>query len=523
MNEEQAANPFGSFSEAAENMPTTPKDSIAKKEFKWWWCRTTPLFDNATIEVRDELSLLVDSLTRETTKTELGERERLKDMLRPDRASHQSMKSRAAAIEAFQVPRNLKYIQSKLMACAQVEVPKPIKAIQKILRNIERKDAFSDCNAYQSLLQALRTTMFFLKESMVPDSDINMEDRMELSNVWMVASDAVRNYDVELYSACFEKNLYWSDPSRWNERRIRESGISLEQIAEKVKEFGLKQPDEQPAGQNCDIGILTVISEELHAVRRVFGASLQSEKHRDGTIYLHGRVMSAVSRKDCAVTIAAFGRPGNPISAASTATFIERFHPKVLLLVGIAAGVKGRVKIGTVVLAEKIVAYEPAAVVRKGGKTWEEGRPDMSDVTNSILQDITHYEIDKNRIKTRFKNAEGVFPRGTAKVREAFKKNVVASIDVRRSVGASGEKLLRDPTKLIEMRKNLHGKIEIGEMEAAGFVTACAMQQVHWLVIRGISDFGDRFKDDSFHKLASLTAASVALDFIENGLHVPTD
>jgi hypothetical protein len=37
-------------------------------------------------------------------------------------------------------------------------------------------------------------------------------------------------------------------------------------------------------------------------------------------------------------------------------------------------------------------------------------------------------------------------------------------------------------------------------------------------VIRGISDFGDEFKDDRFHKFASQAAAAVLADFIEHGL-----
>lgn len=511
---------FSSFGEAVEMMPSALKSSGDKERFVLWWRRTAPLFGEATVGVRDELSKLVDSLTRERIQTsDPGEREQLKNLFYPKRVRPNQPAMRGA-IEALQVPRNLEYIRNSLMACAEKEVPKPIKAIRKIMRNLERKDVIDDIDAYQSLLRALRATMLFLKESMVSDSDINLEDRAELSQLWKVASDAVRKYDVDLYIACFDKNLYWADPSRWNERRIRESGISLDQIAEQIKEFGLKGRQQQTAGRTCDIGILTVISEELHAIKKALGSNLQTEKHQDGTIYLHGRIRSAVTDSYYTVTVAALGRAGNPVSAAATATFIERHHPKVILLVGIAAGIRGKVKIGTVVLSEKIVAYEPAALVRKGKESWEEARPDISDVTNSILQDITHYEIDAERIKARFRNANGVFPRGKAKVRDDFKKNVVASIDVRKSVGVSGEKLLRDPTKLLILRKNLHGKIEFGEMEAAGFVTACAMQQIDWLVIRGISDFGDKFKDDSFHNLASLTAASVAVDFLENGLHI---
>ncbi len=71
------------------------------------------------------------------------------------------------------------------------------------------------------------------------------------------------------------------------------------------------------------------------------------------------------------------------------------------------------------------------------------------------------------------------------------------------------------------MRETQHGKIEAGEMEAIGFWTACTRQGVRWLVVRGISDFGDELKDDRFHVLASAAAAAVTADFIERGLQFP--
>src|SRR5678815_5487340 len=45
---------------------------------------------------------------------------------------------------------------------------------------------------------------------------------------------------------------------------------------------------------------------------------------------------------------------------------------------------------------------------------------------------------------------------------------------------------------------------------------------VPWLIIRGISDFGDGLKDDRFHAFASCAAAAVLYDFIAHGLHLDT-
>jgi hypothetical protein len=94
---------------------------------------------------------------------------------------------------------------------------------------------------------------------------------------------------------------------------------------------------------------------------------------------------------------------------------------------------------------------------------------------------------------------------------------VASAITARQGTIASGEKLLRDPAKLLAVRKQ-HGKIEAGEMEAAGIVDACRREPTPWLVIRGISDFGDEFKDDRFHGFAAAAAAAVLHDFLAYGL-----
>ncbi len=57
-------------------------------------------------------------------------------------------------------------------------------------------------------------------------------------------------------------------------------------------------------------------------------------------------------------------------------------------------------------------------------------------------------------------------------------------------------------------------------MEAAGFVEACRRHDVNWFVFRGVSDFGDQFKDDRFHEFAARAAAAVMADFIEHGLDI---
>jgi nucleoside phosphorylase len=188
------------------------------------------------------------------------------------------------------------------------------------------------------------------------------------------------------------------------------------------------------------------------------------------------------------------------------------------LLMGIAAGIQGKVRIGNVVLSERVVAYEPGALVRKAGKASVEQRPEIDRAPYSILQDVAAYQVVPKRLRVAFNQAGGKIPKPTKGKEAEFRDHVATSITARVSTIASGEKLLRDPSKLRSIREGIHGRAEVGEMEATGVVEACRPRNVPWLVVRGISDFGDEFKDDRFHDFAARAAAAVLVDFLAFGL-----
>jgi nucleoside phosphorylase len=81
----------------------------------------------------------------------------------------------------------------------------------------------------------------------------------------------------------------------------------------------------------------------------------------------------------------------------------------------------------------------------------------------------------------------------------------------------SGEKLRRDGV-LPELAAQQSDEIIAVEMEGAGFAATCDDKGIGWLVFRGISDFADMKKRDTWQPLAALHAALAAKCFIEHGL-----
>jgi nucleoside phosphorylase len=176
------------------------------------------------------------------------------------------------------------------------------------------------------------------------------------------------------------------------------------------------------------------------------------------------------------------------------------------------------VGVGDVVLSERVVAYEPAALVRAAAGSAVRPRPEIDRAPHTMIQDVHAYRGDTKRLTEAFVRTGGAVPMAPAGKEEEFREHVAGAVAARLGTLASGEKLLRDPSKLVELREGMHGRIEAGEMEAAGVVEACRRKSVPWLVVRGISDFGDELKDDRFHGFAARAAAAVLVDFVAWGL-----
>jgi hypothetical protein len=150
--------------------------------------------------------------------------------------------------------------------------------------------------------------------------------------------------------------------------------------------------------------------------------------------------------------------------------------------------------------------------------------PEITRGPHGPQQDVLHYQPEPRRLAALFERIRGTFPPAPGGQEDVWRQHVASSIECRKQVTiASGEKLLRDPNKLLEIRREIHGKVEAAEMEAAGFVEACELAGKPWLVIRGISDFGDELKNDAFHEFASRSAAAVLADFIAHGLDLGTE
>lgn len=260
-----------------------------------------------------------------------------------------------------------------------------------------------------------------------------------------------------------------------------------------------------------DVGIITIIPNvELSALLRTFNIDKTTEPMQigDGS-YWFTNVKSGDFTLRIAIT--ASGKQGNENAKTVTRNLISNFQPKNVLLVGIAAGVKGKVTMGDVVIADSIIYYEPSKMSLEG----REPRYQMMNTSEDLLEKVRLFAsqaIDCGWHKI-FYMAQAMLDPNEDPPKLLRPKSYIGSI-------ASGEKIFADGS-LEKMQQSLHGNIRAGETEGWGFARAAHEAKVPWLVIRGISDLGDtETKDgvmkDQYHPSAANAAATYAKTFMES-------
>lgn len=263
-----------------------------------------------------------------------------------------------------------------------------------------------------------------------------------------------------------------------------------------------------------DIAIQTVIGSELHAVQDCFGAE-HDRRSIAGTIFYRGHVKQR--HGEASVVICCQSSAGNDAAALIAERLIQHWSPKAIFLLGIAAGRRGKCKIGDVVTPRMII--DDTEGVLEAGKRLR--RPQMYPPPHAMIQQLQKFRLSRVRDEWHSILREKATCPSPPQGQESEYVNLVACSPSHHDAAIySSDLLLRTEEYLTEQSEELHQQIKIGEMEAAGFGTACSQRSpvVPWFVVRGVSDFGDSFKDDAFHDWAAMSAATYLYLLIREGI-----
>jgi len=275
--------------------------------------------------------------------------------------------------------------------------------------------------------------------------------------------------------------------------------------------------------QAIDVGIITVIPHEITALLKMFGVNksriIRIGKYQECWLT---EVLNNRSKKKFTVVIGFLsGESGNIESSITTNNFLRHWNPKMMCLVGIAAGIKGKVKIGDVVIPNSVLD-RTIKVFDKGSYKVREKSYNRDDVLNSQIK----VYLDKDELEKSLSQDQKPLLEKAIKIGRELgiqENEIGTNLAIEDGTISSDNVLIRDANYFNSIVV-AHQKCRGGEMEAAGFARACELydKDLPYIVVRGISDFGDERKDDNFHKLSSASACYVLYEMLVNVIDVPS-
>jgi adenosylhomocysteine nucleosidase len=263
-----------------------------------------------------------------------------------------------------------------------------------------------------------------------------------------------------------------------------------------VQHNGPTAPQTRPAadgrvGRSADVGVLTVLSEEMTAVAAVLG---RAPDHRVEQMYggrtVHRATFAAEGGPVRVVATQAL-EPGTSSASSAYRELRRGFAPPLVLLVGIAGGIRPEAEVGDVVIADEVIWYDSRRETEDGPR-----RRGRTQATPAVLRHRVNDFLVRHGAAVR--SGPGV------------------DFRIHRGPIGSGNAVVTDAGSGIRSwLAEVHEKTLAVETEAAGVAQAFYEEIADdralagWTTVRGVSDRADRLKGHADHELAARHAALV--------------
>lgn len=247
---------------------------------------------------------------------------------------------------------------------------------------------------------------------------------------------------------------------------------------------------------NYDLAIITALrNTELDAVLNIKEANwtILTVKN-DPTVYYEGIFRN--ENKSLKVIAASAVNMGMPSSAVLATKVIYNFTPKNLVMVGIAAGIKGESNFGDILIADQCWDYGNGKIMYNKSLEKREFKPNPQ----SISIDIDIKEKFKNNL-TKYNNR--IYEEWNGNKPDTILKTHIGPI-------ASGAAVIQDENLIYEQVVSVNRKLIGIEMEIYGLycaATQCRKPRPQFFALKSVCDFADSEKADNYQKYAAFTSA----------------
>ena len=261
----------------------------------------------------------------------------------------------------------------------------------------------------------------------------------------------------------------------------------------------------KPRLPECDVAIITAIAVETESVLSI-GYDWESfQLENDPTLYRIAHIDSSCPIRIIHVQLPEMGMP----AAATIATkIILKFHPKYIIMPGIAAGIDEHLNYGDIMVATDVWNYS-------SGKYKEVANDDGSEVV-SLLPDSKHIPLNTT---TRELLASGNYASTLEHIIGSFSGDVSPTqLSVNFGTIACGAAVVSS-NKIVLNQIIAHSRKTIGlDMESYGICLAtenAVSNNTIPIIIKSVSDKGDKSKSDEYQRYASFTSAQFVKYIIE--------
>jgi nucleoside phosphorylase len=289
-------------------------------------------------------------------------------------------------------------------------------------------------------------------------------------------------------------------PIRW---RLKQEGVArLRTLSDLALQTAPTDTD-----FDTDIGIVCALEQpEFDAVRDALGGA-EAWKEVGDARYAHiyrEATLRTNSGRRLRVVATASTSMGLTAAAIATTQLIMQFRPRLIVMIGIAAGTRsGNKQFGDVLVADPSVDYNSGKVVDVNGI--REFLPDPYPIgLNARLRSVLQ----------KYASNKQVF----ADIRKRWKGNTPPGIN-RLHIGPLGaaDQVIDDAARVLEITKNWRKLVGV-EMETYAVYRACHESpdpKPRMVSFKAVCDFAAE-KTDSWQLYAAFMAAQFAIDFLKS-------
>jgi nucleoside phosphorylase/CheY-like chemotaxis protein len=308
---------------------------------------------------------------------------------------------------------------------------------------------------------------------------------------------------VEEYSKEFKKNLWylieykaefedWKDILR---NKIEYLITSKKEITNQVN-----------VDYNFDVAIITALQSELDKVLLIDAGWRETKLANDGTSYNVGQI-HLDNKKVVRIVSACAPQMGMSASSTLTMKLINGFKPRYIIMSGIAAGIKGEVELGDILVCDQ--CWDGASGKIKKDK--EKGIIFLPDPKCKILNEDVKEKILS--IKQHHKYLD--------KIKKSFQGSKPSTtLNVHIGPMASVPAVIQSEDEINKIKAHSRKLIGI-EMESYGMFYSsshCQKPKPIPISVKSVADFANEDKNDSYHDYASYTSSQFIFQLIKNEL-----